>query len=334
MTLAPVNLHFEDSGEWYSLPEWAEYFIGVGKQLAFADNSRSRIVAAIVVPTRAYCAAFVCFGMVVSDAAARTAPSVTAHFEMLFDLPPGTPVIYRRNPQVLRGVMQGPEYYNDELLIRVQVEALDPRTGGGLLTYLVGESQALQVQPAKHSGKLPKKQDATNKRFANRFVETLLGDADPTELGLRSRLVCAIVGKKNSLEHEIRHTPLALHANGDCCAEGCLQDVLRVDRLVSGEQSYRSALVPVGSSPPFGDVTSNVEMGIVFDGAVGFLKWGAMWPDKHQIIILDRTEHCFEDAISAINSRYSQNHADAETPLPINNAPPGGEVLVFREAIS
>src|SRR5690606_13077273 len=32
--LAPVNLHFEDSGEWYSLPEWAEYFISIGKQLA------------------------------------------------------------------------------------------------------------------------------------------------------------------------------------------------------------------------------------------------------------------------------------------------------------
>jgi len=58
-----INLHFEDSGKWYSLPEWAEYFISVGKQLAVADNSKSRIVTAIVVPTRAYCAAFVSLGM-------------------------------------------------------------------------------------------------------------------------------------------------------------------------------------------------------------------------------------------------------------------------------
>ena len=70
--LTPVSLHFEDSGEWYSLPEWAEYFISVGKQLASADDSTSRIVTAIVVPTRAYCAAFVSLGMVISDAAART----------------------------------------------------------------------------------------------------------------------------------------------------------------------------------------------------------------------------------------------------------------------
>ena len=69
--IAPVKLHFEDSGEWYSLPEWAEYFISVGKQLASAELSDSRAVTAIVVPTRAFGAAFVSLGMVVSDAAAR-----------------------------------------------------------------------------------------------------------------------------------------------------------------------------------------------------------------------------------------------------------------------
>jgi len=215
----------------------------------------------------------------------------------------------------------------------VQVQSSDARTSGGL-TYLIDESRALQVQPAKHSGKLPKKQDAENKRFANSFVDSLLGDADPVQLGLRSKLVCAIVGKKNALEHEIRHTPLALHASGDCQAEGQLQDVLRVDRFTAGEQSYRSALVAVGSNPPSGDVISKVEMGVVFDGAAGFLKWGAMWPDRHQIVILDRTELYFDDAISAVNSRFSQNRADAETPSPGSGAPPpGGEVLAFREAI-
>ncbi len=329
--VAPVNLHFEDFGEWRSLPEWAEYFISVGKHLAVADNAESRIVTAIVVPTRAYCAAFVSLGMVISDAAARDHSSTAAHFEKLFDLPTGTPVIFRQSPRkVLKGVLQGPEEYNGKLYVRVQVHSM---SGGGL-TYLIDESRAMQVQPAKHSGKLPKKQGAENKRFANSFVDSLLGESDPVQLGLRSKLVCAIVGKKNALEHEIRHTPLALHANGDCRAEGQLQDVLRVDRFVTGEQqSYRSALVPVGSSPPSADVTSKVEMGVVFDGAAGFLKWGALWPGQHQIIILDRTELYFDDAITAINSRFSQNRADAEPPLPANGAPPGGEVLAFREAI-
>lgn len=332
-TPSPVNLHFEDSGIWYSLPEWAEYFISIGKCLAVENNCESRIVTAIVVPTRAYCAAFVSLGMVICDAAARDHSSATAHFEKLFDLPADTPVILRQPARkVLKGVLRGPEEYNGKLYVRVQVQSRDARTGGGL-TYLIDESQALQVQPAKHSGKLPKKQGAENKRFANTFVDSLLGDADPVQLGLRSKLVCALVGKKNTLEHELRHTPLALHANGDRRAEGQLQDVLRVDRFVADEQPFRAALVPVGSRPPSAEVTSNVETGVVFDGAAGFLKWGALWPDRHQVVILDRTDLYFDDAITAINSRFSQNRSGAEAALPASAAPPGGEILAFREPI-
>lgn len=328
--IAPVKLHFEDSGEWYSLPAWAEYFIDVGKQLAHAERTNSRIISAIVVPTRAYGAAFVSLGMVVSDAAARDRSSAAAHFEKLFDLPVGTAVIYRPGRgKTLRGVLKAPEEYNGKLHVKVQVHS---KEGGGL-TYFVDESRALQVQPARHSGQLPKKQGAENTRFANKFVDGILGDSDPVQLGLRSKLCCAIVGKKNALEYEIRKTPLAIHVNGEQYAEGLLQDVLRVDRFVSEKQSYRSALVPVGSEPPSSDIVENVQMGVVFDGAHGFLKWSDRWNGRHQIVILDRTEPYFDDAISAINARFSQNRADGEGSLPRTNAPDGGEVLSFREAV-
>jgi hypothetical protein len=328
--LAPVHLHFEDSGNWYSLPEWAEYFISIGKQLAATDNSQSRIVTAIAVPTRAFGAAFVSLGMVISDAAARDLASESAHFEKLFDLPAGTPVLYRPGPgRALKGILQTPEEYRGKLHVRVQVHS---STGGGL-THLIDVSRALQVQPARHSGKLPKKQGADNTRFANQFVDSLLGDADPVQLGLRSKLVCSIVGKRNPLEHEIKQTPLALHANGQCRAEGQLQDVLRVNRFVSGQQSHRTALVPVGGGSPSDDVVASTEMGVVFDGALGFLKWGQLWRGQHQIIIIDRTDPYFDDAISAINTRYSQNRMDGDVALPGSDAPPGGEVLAFREAL-
>jgi hypothetical protein len=324
--LAPVNLHFEDSGNWYSLPEWAEYFISIGKQLACADQSESRIVTAIVVPTRAFGAAFVSLGMVISDAAARDHSSESAHFEKLFTLPAGTPVIYRPQPgKTLRGILQEPEEYRGKLCVRVQVHS---RAGGGL-TYILDEARALQVQPAGHSGKLPQKQGGGNARFANEFVDSLLGEADPVQLGLRSKLVCALVGKKSTLEHEIRQTPLAIHVNGNRHAEGELQDVLRVNRFVTGQQSHRSALVPVGGGSPSEEVVTNVEMGVVFDGALGFLRWGQMWHGRHQVIILDRTEPYFDDG----NTRFSQNRTDGEGALPGSAAPPGGEVLAFREAL-
>ncbi len=327
----PVKLYFEDSGEWYSLPEWAEYFITIGKLIASAPKSESRIVTAIVVPTRAFGAAFVSLGMVVNDAASRDKASKSAHFKRIFDLPPGSSVIYRPKPgKALRGVLREPDERDGRLWVRVQVQS---KEGGGL-THFVDESKALQVQPAGHSGKLPKKQEGENSRFANAFVDKLLGDADPVQLGLRSKLVCALVGRKTMLEHEIRKTPLAVHVNGNHHADGVLQDVLRVNRFVTATQSHRSALVPVGAKPPSGEVLKNVEMGIVFDGANGFLKWGEMWHSHHQVIIVDRTEAYFEDAIRAINIRFSHNRVDGEIVLPACEVPPGGEVLTFREAVT
>jgi hypothetical protein len=326
--MAPVNLHFEDSGNWYSLPEWAEYFINIGKGLAGTDHELGRIVTAIIVPTRAFAAAFASLGIVIADAAARDRVSATVHFEALFDLPAGTPVIYRRNPRsVLKGVLCDPVERDGKLYVRVQVHS---REGGGL-TYELTESLALQVQPASHSGKLPKNQSGGRARLANAFVDSLLGDADPIQLGHRSRLVCALVGRRSALEHEIRHTPLAIHANGNQHSTGHLQDILRVNRFVTGQQSYRSALVPVGTSLPPEHIVTGVEKAVLFDGAIGFLKWGNGWPGRHQVIVLDRTEPYFDDAVSALNQRFVQNGGGGDVSVPALTAPPGGEVLTFRE---
>lgn len=327
----PVNLHFEDSGKWYSLPEWAEYFIGVGKQLTIAPQAESRIVTAIVVPTRAFGAAFVSLGMVISDAAARDQASEAAHFEKLFDLPQGTPVIYRpRKGAALKGILQAPGEDQGRLCVKVQVHS---REGGGM-TYLIFEPHSLKVQPTGgQAWELPKKQGLHNARTANTFVDSLLGETDPVQLGLRSKLVCALVGRRNTLEHEIRKTPLSIHVNGDRHAEGQLQDVLRIDRFVTAQQSHRSALVSIGADPPSDEVIQNVETGVVFDGAVGFLKWGALWRGRHQVVILDRTEPYFDDAITAVNARYSQNGLHDACEMLQADAPAGGEILAFREAV-
>jgi hypothetical protein len=189
------------------------------------------------------------------------------------------------------------------------------------------------VQPVGgHSWKLPKEVGDNNVRFANQFVDRLLGEADPVHLGLQSKLVCALVGRRNTLEQEIKRTPLSVHVNGNRYAEGLLQDVLRVNRFVTPQQSHRSALVNIGATPPADEVINGVEIGVVFDGAVGFLKWGSLWQRQHQIIILDRTEPYFDDAISAINTRFSQNKIAGGGMMPGSEAPPGTEILKFREA--
>ena len=326
-----MNCTSKDSGKWFSLPEWAEYFISVGRQLASAPQGDSRLVTTIIVPTRAFGAAFVSAGIVISEASSRNQESQAAHFERLFDLAPGTPVVFRPTTgKGLKGLIQKPVEFDGKLWIKVQVHS----DAGGGKTYDVNETHALQVQPAEGEGwTLPKKQRKNGVRTADKFVDCLLGETDPVQLGLCSKIVCALVGRRNTLEHEIRKTPLSIHVNGKAYAEGQLQDVLRVNRFVTPQQSHRSALVSVGSQPPSSDIIKSVEMGVVFDGAIGFLKWGTMWRSRHQVVILDRTDPYFDDAINAVNTRFSQSGLRDGSVIPEGDAPAGSEILAFREAI-
>jgi hypothetical protein len=326
---SPLNLHFEESGRWYILPDWAEYFIGVGKHLAAAPKNDGRIVTALIVPTRAFAAVFVTLGIVIADAAARDKSSEASHFESLFFLPNGAKVVFREaNGRAYKGILLPPLDRDGKLWIRVQVHS---KSGGGL-TYFVDEAHSLQVQPAAHSGKLPKKQSGNSIRLSNKFVEKLVGNTDPVQLGLQSRMVCAIVGKRSTLEQEIRHTDLAIHFDGSLVATGCLQDVLRVDRFVSPHQSRRSVLISTSGDGPSPDVVSGIERCVVFDGAAGFLKWGNLWGECHQVVIVDRTEPFLDDAVIAINRRLSQNSSHESGSLTDDLLPPSVEILTFREA--
>ena len=99
-------------------------------------------------------------------------------------------------------------------------------------------------------------------------------------------------------------------------------------------QDYRSALVTLGKRPPSGEVLARAEKGVVYDGAVGFLKWGSMWEGRHQVAVLDRTEPYFQDAISAINERFARHGAQDGVIVPDGDTPAGGEILVFREPVA
>lgn len=324
-----MRLYFINSGRWIRLPEWAEYFIGIGKQFSLIPQPDRRIVTAIVVPTRAFAAAFTALGVVVSDAENQSnQASNTAHFEKLFDFPPGTPVIYQPNQQEgFKGILQSPEDCHGQLYVRVQVQSKE----GGALTYLIDESKALQIQLSDHAGQLPKKKIQTRNQPANDFVNYLLGENDSSHIGFRPRPICTLIGRKNVLEHEICKAPLAVYVNGNQFSEGRLQDILRVDQFATKTQACSSVLIPVSSRSPSNKITSSPEMGVVFDGAHGFLKWGDIPSSRNQVIILDRTETYFNDAISAVNTRFSQNRVDSGAALPGCEPPPGGEVLTFWE---
>lgn len=331
----PAKLCHKYSDKWSAVPKWVDHFISIGEELALEGfESSSRIIAAIVVPARAYCAAFIGFGMIVGDTIIRDRPSKEAHFNKLLGLEPGTPVVYHETDKKVRsGVICHPEKINDDYFIKFQIS--EPSKKGGGIFILIGQDKAFQLHPSTHPIVLPKRRIVREKILHNEFVSKLLPGCDLINFDIQSKFVCAIVGKKNILEQEIVNTPFAVNSK-DGFTEGILQDVLKVNNFTNGAQSHRSALIPTGlRRQPSINMVEKVETGVVFDGADAFLRWGSMWPNRHQVIILDRTELCFNDAIHDINLSFSQNRIDIERSVPFSDLDPlpGTELLVFREEI-
>lgn len=330
-----VKLCHKYSDKWYAVPKWVEHFISIGEELALEGfESSSRIITAIIVPARAYCAALIGFGMIIGDTIIRDRPSKEAHFNKLLGLEPGTPVVYHEADKKIRnGVICHPEKINGDYFIRFQIS--EPSQKGGGIFILIGQEKAFQLHPSTCPVILPKRRIVREKILHNEFVSKLLPGCDLINFDIQSKFVCAIVGKKNLLEQEIVNTPFAVNINNHF-TEGILQDVLKVNDFAKGAQSHRSTLIPTGlRRQPSINMVEKVETSVVFDGADAFLRWGSMWPNRHLVIILDRTELCFNDAIHSINSAFSQNRIDVERSVPFSGiAPlPGTELLAFREEI-
>ena len=52
----------------------------------------------------------------------------------------------------------------------------------------------------------------------------------------------------------------------------------------------------------------------LFDGALSFLKWREAWRQTHWIVVLDRTDSHFADAVNVLNQEYVSDRVDAELP--------------------
>lgn len=330
-----VKLYHKYSDKWSAVPKWVDHFISIGEELVLEGfESSSRIIACIVVPTREYCAALIGFGMIVGDTIIRDRPSKEAHFNKLLCLEPGAPVVYHETDKKIRnGVICPPEKINDDYFIKFQIS--EPSKKGSGIFILIGQEKAFQLHPSTNPVTLPKRRAVKEKILHNEFVGKLLPGCDLINFDIQSKFVCAIVGKKNILEQEIVNTPFAVSSDSRF-TEGTLQDVLRVNSFAQGVQSHRSALIPTSlRQQPGKHIVEKVETGAIFDGADAFLRWGAIWPNRHLVIILDRTELRFNDAIHGINSIFSQNRLDIVRSVPFSDLVPlpGTEILAFRERI-
>jgi hypothetical protein len=142
-------------------------------------------------------------------------------------------------------------------------------------------------------------------------------------------LECVLVGNKKALCYELEQTSFAVQMEGKLFSQGRLQDILRVRELLGDGEGYRASLM----SDRIKQISlpkSHRPFITLFDGAAGFLRWRDYWRDSNWLVVLDRTESGFDEAVAALNKEYRSNYIDGVLP-DVSYLPTQVDVLAYEE---
>lgn len=314
---------YKRDDDWYHLPDWCRAYSALGQAAAKYNPKGRRLTVGLAAPTRAYGAVFASVGYVLARAELPVEQiDCTDHFLRLCNLPPQTPVTYRESDRVLRAILEGYEEHCGTSYIVIRINS-------GHAKRKVPVNLATNIQISnKDIIKLPKHQAGKRALSDSSLLSACKVNFDIREFCLRSRLDVTIIGNKTVLFHEL-NIPLAAKDEGGEFRTGTLSEVLRVREHVTSGLGYRTSL----RSERDGSVTPDpkgVPPVVIFDSAAGFLKWRDMWRESSWIVILDKAETGFEQAVATLNQEYINSHLD-DTALSLPELPPGVDVLAYEE---
>ena len=328
----PIHLYYKNGTKYVLLHDWACFFADLGWDIARAKNPEKHLVVALVLPTRAYAAALIATGIVLSRSAELSAGKTTAeeHFKELCQLPPGTEVFIIEGNKKKRGAIQpykGPPY---DIEPRIGV-ALPGEKGGPMVRFLPC-SMCLKIEVAGDGTERSSLRAAGRETIFHNldFVNCLVQHMNIWEFGGRSQLECLVLGDIGVFRREVTEKALAVESLLSGFAGGTLQDFLRVHKFL-GNKPYRSDVLPIRGKKPPTSAAGTTPPIVIFDGARGFLKWRDSWRGSNWIVILDRTDPDFIPASCYINQETL--HRDSGGP-PVEFSPPpaGIELIVYQEA--
>lgn len=307
------------------MPDWAYFYLELGTRLATLPRESQRIVVGLAIPTRIFACSLVATGTALAGATVRTAIS-DEQMQYILNLKPGTSVHVRKNSTKLKGIVEKFEEYDGKPYIFI-------RTTKSLTCGFPLDDYALRITVANQEVSLPKNHQTgylleTSSGFLNYCLNTKFAQKHIVE----SSFEALIVGNKSAIQREVCEVPFFCKSAEKSTVEtGFLQEILRVRQLSTSNEAYHTQLVSSSNVTPKNEIESQIPPIVIFDGAVAYMKLGYEWRSSHHIVLLDRTERQFAEAIESLNQNYSYRlEGEFEFPIKI---PDGIDMTIYWEGI-
>ncbi|MBZ0319098.1 MAG: hypothetical protein K8L91_21970 [Anaerolineae bacterium] len=318
------QIYYNDKNNFQLLPEWAYCYMDLGYKLASAVCTGYRIVVGVSAPTRAFACCLVTTGIAIAKANSAS-DSDDLQIRHILSLKRGTSVHVRMdNNRKVRGVIEALKEQNG--LQQIVIRTADAET-----RWFPLHRYASRITVAEHDVNIPEKQQRGRLLDSpSDFLQGCIGAKAAQNYILDSSFEALLVGKESFIRHEACDVPFWCNSLGKSVwAKGCLQDIMRVRSFSGANKSFRTQCMSYASDAPEKRIESRDPPIVVFDGAVAFLKHAQRFTKSHQIVLLDRTERQFTDAIALMNQNYAyRSDVDFKFPILI---PDGIEMMIYWE---
>ncbi len=323
-----VRGYFFNGSRYCPVPTWVQFYVDAGAGISAASDPKKRLVTAIAAPTRAYAAALLALGVVIDSSATNNG---IACLDWIKGLEIDCPVfILKRKPGGTwraKGLYKG-SYYRCIDGVDVPYASIQFDQAGDSLRELPFSMWDLIQEADFPIASMPKKETWYRVAASKPFIEHFVGRTVAEDLMTRSLLQCVIVGQAAALESELLHTEFAVEVR-EHVVKGNLQDIVRARRFASTMAAFRSDVIPVDSAGSY-DLSPPIA---ILDGSTAYLKWRHLFRGSDRIIVLDRADRNFEEAVRTLNDEYTLERTD-ELDLGLGAAPAGVEVMAFWESVS
>lgn len=339
----PPSLDYFDEEELRRIPKWAAYYFALGQLASSLTGEATRFVIGVAVPTRAFCAPLVSLGAVTGEADERVHKSQQKHFSELLKLPSGTAVTLQVKDRVLQARIEGSGKLerNGEMVDFVKVK---PKKGQ---VQWVPLKNSHRVKLSNHKSAVPNRQIGQRVQDNSSFSRHFFSQEAAEHGAIGSSKLCAVIGSRRQLKHEFREQKFLVRTDYENTDEGTLQDVVRVKSFGKESEQFLSEIFNPSERPgidatqPIAEVISQPDSDlmvdfpvVIFDGCLPFLQQHFHWGGQNQVVILDRTDRKFDDAVDEFNRQFIRRIVDTDILESLEflpEAPPGVELQLFEE---
>ena len=318
-TVQPVPRLFDDQSPPQPLPDWATFLMELGNHLSAEGAQGQRRTVALSLPTRTFGAVLAAAGA--ASAVMQRPHDVESHFRLLAHLGIGTPVRIKGGDS---GIIKNLDA--DERGPYVEVATDGKQKGKRILPgpaiLNVWPSQEQRSHVDRHR----------RRRTVNPHLELLDAWLNLTpESYQRWTVECLLVGSNERFERELALPVQVCRAAGSEVPSVCgtLVDIVRRQSAVKDGEPYYAAMCSLE-----GHVRAHLDTGapslVIFDGALALLRLADQWPNANWLVLLDRAENQYNDAVGWLNDAFVQRaNRDATWTQQLPLAPAGIEAIGF-----